>query len=260
MSTLQVKKIFNEKVKFIQAGADLGDCHPAHEGGIDKIMQVRDILAVDAVFAPSLNFTNQVAAVHETEKIKSENHLLRTKDKADGGIVAVEYVALMICNADCHIGLIYYEKKRLLTMLHLGLNCFFRQDGSPSILENAIAALKADPKDLKLWVGAGIGPCCNGYNFGNPQTDKIRQLFLNCVGGEIKKGPRRGQESYNNIKMILQQAYDLGFRHLEFDDACTSCAGVADDESNEIGTYFSNVRDLSNPKNNFRNCFMAALV
>ena len=261
-------KIFDSRLEIAISGKALGDCHPKHEGGIRRIWQVGDFLGIGTILAPSLAFTNGAARFRQTDiLLKSSDwhdealNFYRTKTSADG--VWLDFprpdwkYGLVIANADCHVGVVYNPKTRAIMMLHLGLKCFCRDDGSDSIL--AQARQIGEFKDLWLWAGLGIGPCCNGYNLTVPENaaraEKIRKEFGNgVIGAPLVAGPRKGQISFDNLGMIRAQALKLGFGKVQYDETCTSCHGLVDPNKRRGCTFFSNVRDWA--KTNARNCVM----
>lgn len=249
--------LFHGLVSVAHGGVECGNCKADadREGALQRINTAIDALDIWAVFAPSLNFTNRVVNFSDKNDVfqyDPQVKLFRTREKADAAITDQMNIGLAVFNADCHLGIIYNINHRQLALVHLGLKCFFRPAGEESILVNTVKAMNANPQTLKLWVGAGIGPCCNGYSsLALPDREAISARFPGCVGGQIQKGPRRGQEAYNNLAMILQQAAKIGFYAIEVDPVCTSCHGVESDEDRGLGTYFSNVRGSKNERNLF---------
>lgn len=262
---MEVKKVFDGKVAYIHAGTEIGGYWT-----YERIWQVAKLLDVTEVFVPTLDFTNRVVAFgyspfnFNIHKLTPEENLWRTYESADGGIVCGMYwIGLVIYNADCHIGIIFDHYLRKLCLVHLGLGYFFREDSSPSILENAIKAMGSSADNLLFWFGGGIGPCCNGYNHTDPKNleraQKIQNKFSkDVIKGEVKYGPRKGQVAYHNGLMIIRLAEEIGFKEIQFDLTCTSCHGLTDPNVADYGTYFSNVRDLE--KRSKRNCFMAKML
>lgn len=254
------KAIFGGSVEFVFSGREFGDCQFSNPGSLKNIADLRQRVGGEGFFAPWVNFTNKIEELKNLKILGDGANVIRTRESADGGIIDTPDLWLMINNADCHIGLIYDAENHRLCLIHLGLMCFHRLDGSPSIIENAICKLNVFVKRLQFWVGCGIGPCCNGYNVNWKYRQSVIEKFPDCVGGLVQKGPRRGQEAYDNLKMIVTQARQLGFDHIEIEDTCSSCHGVEKDESSDLGTFFSNVRDLSTPKKKSRNSFIARLA
>lgn len=265
----QVHTLFHGKVKYLHLGCP-DNFHPKSKGFKERINQALSILGLyhefSMVCAPKVQFTNIV--VHQGTGnfvFEEENGLCRTIIPADG--VIINYRApIAIFNADCHVGILYHEKTGLFALIHLGLKCFYREDGSPNIIDQAIAALDAPVHELFFWYGAGIGPCCNGYDHSDPQNEelgkKLNQIFrygeenglhgFPVVGyhgqfsktpeGKVLYGPRAGQISYNNGAMIFSSA--MKRRDLETlfdcDCSCTSCQGR--EQHPELPKMWSNVR------------------
>lgn len=258
------KIIFDNKVVCGHAGVGFGNLHPEPEDieSINIIIYIADSLNASQIFAPKVRFTNNVVSFLDPDVYELHHRFFRTRFGADGGLTTSPDTAIVIFNADCHAGIIYKPENGVLCVVHLGLNCFFREDGTPSILERAITVLGGDASKLMFWFGAGIGPCCNGYDLSAPisaaKAKKIQQKFGDdVIEGEVQHGPRRGQTAFNNSLMILRHAESLSFTRIEHDLTCTSCAGLTNPDKLGYGAYFSNVRDVE--RKGERNCFIAKL-
>lgn len=258
--------LFGDKVEYRFLGRKYGDFHPAHEGSDGLRQRVMNEMELGALFLPSLKFTNQVANFFDSNSVELGAGLWRTCQKADAGIVTGDpHVGIAICNADCHVGILYNPHRRMLCVMHLGLKCFFRSD-EISILQEAVRVMQNDPEDLQFWFGAGIGACCNGYDVNDPkwgennqrQANELRARFGDgTVHGDVMHGPRKGQLAHDIRPMICAHGYDLGLANIS-GLKCSSCAGMEDPDADGFGTYWSNVRDLE--KRAYRNMFVARLV
>lgn len=279
----QVKTIFNGKVKYLHLGCP-DDFHPKSTGFKERMREVLSIAEIRCGIpaAPKLQFTNIVVDVKDYEEYvyENENGLYRTKNFADGTIIREPERPAAIFNADCHVGILYHEKTNRFALIHLGLKCFFREDGSPNIIQNAIKALGVPVSELQIWVGGGIDFCCNGYDLTNPQNitlvENLRKSGLaeNTIGeeinhfkvlkdlngfdGKVKYGPRKGQTAFNNMGMILRvlSRYctpDNKWQNFTWILACTSCQGR--ERHPELPKMWSHVR-----KHQERNLFLAWLA
>lgn len=264
--------IFDERVQVELLGRAWGDFHPTKSAEA-HILLVRASVShkFAELFLPSVAFTNRVAGRLDSNAFRLDDVpplAWRTTTKADGGIIVNDpSVAVGICNADCHIGVIYEPRRHILCVVHLGLKCFHRPDGEPSILQEAIKVLRCDSSDLLFTFGGGAGPCCFGYDLHDPkfgdqnirQAQDLRNRFgEDAVKGEVERGPRRGFAAHDLPTMILRHAQDLGLAIQDIDFTCTSCAGLKVEGENEVGErmFWSNLRgDVNN-----RNFFFARLV
>ncbi|MFA6296433.1 MAG: laccase domain-containing protein [Patescibacteria group bacterium] len=261
----QVQTIFDGKVKYLHLGCP-DNFHPKSVGFKERMNQILAMIGHHeyTVIAPKVQFTNTVVPQSFNNFVfEEENGLFRTITPADG--VVIENAApAAIFNADCHCGILYHEKTRRFVLMHLGLKCFYREDGSPDIIQQAISALGNPPEELKFWFGAGIGPCCNGYDHSNPKNIELAHQ-LNIRFGDQKysvindhvtviHGPRSGQVAYSNTLMIYELALEhLPSQHFSTDHKCTSCQGR--EQHPEKPQMWSNVRGHKE-----RNLFLAWLA
>ncbi|MDD3887519.1 MAG: laccase domain-containing protein [Patescibacteria group bacterium] len=256
----QVQTLFNGKVKYLHLGCP-NDFHPKSNGFKDRMNQVLAILGhhENTLIAPRVQFTNIIATQQPGAFVfEEDNGLWRTSAGADGVLIH-NTAPVAIFNADCHVGILYHHKTHRFALIHLGLKCFYREDGSPNIITQAITSLDVSARELEFWAGAGIGPCCNGYDHSDPKNaelgKKLNQKFgyedLPVVGyrykdkychitGFVTNGPRIGQISYDNGSMISR----IGINHpgmmVELDPGCTSCQGR--EQFPDRPQFWSNVR------------------
>lgn len=207
-------------------------------------------LELDRVFLPRVAFSAKVQECndhHQHEEIAP--NIWRTKDKADASILRETNVAAGVCNADCHIGLVWLPEERLLTVSHFGLKNFYNPTADATTMDALLQHHNLSQKNSMLWLGGGIGSCCNGYN----QVDQyIKDNHPAAQPGLVAKGARRGQEALDNME-LLQQLHGHHFNVTIQSPTCTSCQGATSDDT--IGDFFSNVRDVQ--KKLHRNCFLA---
>lgn len=272
----QVHTLFDGKVKYLHLGCP-DNFHPKSEGFSSKIGMIQELLKLKHIFAPSVQFSNTVVKFKPTHSVPEycqsvDTNIWRTNIPADGGITHDPKIGLAIFNADCHIGILYHEKTGHFAMIHLDLKCFYREDGSPDILRQAIRALDNPPThELQFWFGAGIGPCCNGYDHSVPKNaemdEKINQTFDLDFGpvvghknqsitpeGKVIYGPRIGYVAHDNLMMIaiLALKHELILTR-PFDNTCTSCQGR--EAHPNLPQMWSNVRGHTE-----RNLFLAWLT
>lgn len=263
--------IFDNMVHVQWRGRISGDFHPSKSPEAPMLFELfRTSFKLSRLFLPSVNFTNRVASVTDSNAYALENmpFVWRTREKSDGGIVVMDpLTAVSICNADCHLGVLFDPVRGMLCLLHFGLKCFYRPDGSPTILEEALRLFACEVDRLYFWVGFGAGPCCYGHDLDHPQyaeqnkkqSADLRRLFGDdVVKGEVKRGPRKGFAAYDILTMVVRHAEKLGLSDIDIHPTCSSCAGLKLDGEQEVGErlYWSNLRGDVNS----RNFFFARLV
>jgi copper oxidase (laccase) domain-containing protein len=212
------------------------------------------------VFAPWLDFAHDVVYANEMEEVSQG--LLRGPRPADGCLVRCAGDAVFIANGDCCVGALWHARGHALVVMHLGLDCLWRDDDKPTLMERAVEELDCSHTELAFWVGFGIGPCCHGYRHDGDahqkRADALRARYGDSVfPGAVRWGPRRGQAAYDHMGMATSQARALGVTKLDSSPKCTACAGLDDPNLLGYGTHFSNTRDHTGGRE--RNCVLVTL-
>lgn len=277
---MEVKRISDGRISdglnYVHLGAAFGSMSPKEKYFLPRLFEIMKELGLKSIFSPRTNFTNAVpdvtANVGKVGKWKSfqkwENFqkgrlvISRTVDFADGVTVPKKKgIGLVIANADC--SLVVMESEKTFTLLHAGLRCICRDDGSMSIIDVGFRHYHRDYNPLlKIWVGGGIGPCCYGSADNNLILKLSRRYgyyATNYFNGETTKvpyGPRKGQEAINLLGIIdcqisecLTAFYWPGADKRPrsvYDRTCTSCFGLKVKNGPGFGKFFSHVRDTEN--------------
>lgn len=259
MVPYRIEKLFGGKVMIMTGGVEFGDCAPTTEQW-SNLSRACQLFGAQAVLAPTLAFTNHITSFEAGDYNHVATHIMRSKEKSDGVFLKYRALAGAIPNADCPQVIIYDECYHEMAMLHCGMMCLVRPDGSLSIIEAAIERFKSKPRDLMLWAGFGIGPCCFGKNdnyYHAKFEGFIKETFPESTTRKVQKGPLRGQTAYDLYSMIAIIAKSIGIKHLEIDFRCTACDGRDESQPDKFGRYFSNEYHLNSP---LRNCFLAGLA
>lgn len=276
---MEVKKI-SSSLNYVHLGAAFDSMSPREEQFLPRLFEIMKELDLERIFSPRTNFTNAVldATADAGKADKWENFqkgrliINRSIDFADGVTARKEKgTGLVIANADCPMVVI--ESRETFTLLHAGLKCICRDDGSISIIDVGFRKYYRDDNPMiQLWAGAGIGPCC----YGSADDNLIQKLSrrygysaTNYFNGETKVpyGPRKGQEAINLLGIIdcqiseyLTAFYWPGTDKrpvVKFNKTCTSCFGLKVKNGPGFGRFFSNVRDTK--KTGARNLFLVFL-
>lgn len=250
-----MKEIFGGRVKVIFRGTDLGDCHPRHPGAVQRINHAAQEAGIVETVWLRVGFTNRLATGDELEPF--ETGILASAPVADGLVLDRRGRAGLVTNADCAIGVLYDGSTAV--MMHLGLACLWRPDGSPTVLEVAVRNAKVSPRGLSFWIGNAIGPCCHGYDHSIPEKANQGRQIVERFGaeicpGEVRHGPRKGYSAYDHLLLGMRIAENLRVGTVEADRTCTSCLGMHDPDGPGYGKYYSATRDME--KNNERNLSM----
>ncbi|MFA6537452.1 MAG: laccase domain-containing protein [Patescibacteria group bacterium] len=248
-------QLFDGSVSAVHLGRDYGDFGRGVEDREKKILYACErSLNWFGVALPKIAFSNDVFLVPEILTDRFVRSIVYSQRESDAVILKRLDFVLAIANADCHLGVFYHKDTKQLALVHLGLKCIVREDDSPTIIETVFRAMKVPPEEVQVWVGAGIGSCCNGYSFEYDFARKVAKKFPNCVGGEVIKGPRTGQVAFDNIGICEKILRSCGVRDLVLAPRCTACA--EDERRNKL--FHSNVYDTD--KTLARNLFMVRLV
>lgn len=254
-----MKLVLNSRAAIEHRGTAFGDVHPRHEGAQDRILSAAKSFDVDEVAWARLDFTNRVAGPADLEELRPG--LLYTSHTADGFILDRRGRAVLIANADCAVGVL--AGPTAIVVMHLGLACLWREDGEPTVLQRAVDALGVPGSELSFWIGAGIGPCCHGYDLSNAKNAARAQALTTAYGpmvcsGEVASGPRRGLAACDHVLIGELLARSIGIARVEVDRTCTSCAGMVDPNGTGYGRFFSNTRDALGMRE--RNLVLVRLV
>jgi hypothetical protein len=249
MKLLDFEKILDKRFELLYLGKEAGSFKPTDENFYEKINTVRKEAGLTYIFAPSLNFTKRtgslsnplekgfvVGASGTPEKYADEG-VLRTLEKADGGIIFLDdlaeaglrpdEIALAGFNADCPFIIGYESEKKAMFMLHAGLGCLrkFGEMGKQTIFENMVKEYGLQPDKIKIFVTAGIQKCCYG------RSDQVFPDVFEEWGMEFKdiatEGERTGQISLDLSGLIEADLKRVGVptENISVDKQCTCCDG-----------------------------------
>jgi len=220
--------LFEGRLAVIMTGRDYGDCrlNGRQNKALAQIRQLGDLLGAKRIFAPHLGCPDRVAHIHDEDVYHLGDGVFRTVNRADGGIITEPSrdTAMIITNADCHVGVVCHPETNWWALIHLGFDSLVRSGNEGSVLESLLEVCPYDPGSLWIWSGAGVRGCCNGYYVGH---QKLR--WLNEEMPEIKtnqlidKGPRQGSVAVDNLEVIKNQTRDFGFGRRDVDGTCTAC-------------------------------------
>ncbi len=180
------------------------------------------------VYAPRTGFTTNIVSFPQDGSAWL-NWLVRTHNPADGALVQVPKVAIGFFNADCPM-VCLHEKNRL-ALLHTGYRCLIRQDQKEDgIIETAMKHF--NPKQIKVLVFGGIGPCCfvpdlEDEEIYRPIPCQHKDLVESCLSHTAKQSPfGAGQVSVDLNKLIEQLLHMAGVpkKNIQIDRKCTCCA------------------------------------
>lgn len=283
----EVFKIFGGRVRFLLAGRVgkplNGNFNLNLEVGQEKVLNQRAVpllekvrktigaeklLALRPEFGPRIvvSGAGDIEIVHRPTSLK----VFRT-GYADGAMVGKIGTGVAICNADCHIGILYHPETKLWVMLHLGYACLLPENrGQMSTLKAAVVAFEKKDipaNELWAWFGAGARGCCYGFNPLDSNKDekiqRIRREFPGYRETQVVNGPRRGEFAVDNLFICQTLARWYGIKHIEVDKTCTSCAGTNGPYDDSQGWWHSNLRDgMGKDKipDRGRNCAAACLA
>lgn len=200
---------------------------------------------VSKIFAPRVNFTNQLAVFGENDDILTP-WFLRTKSSADAGMINGPGIAIAFFNADCPILCLHQDEK--LVVAHLGYRCIIRENpAEEGIIETCLKNF--DPAKVNAFIFGGIGPCC-----WIPENDKpeIQNPDL-CrhpkeLASSLKKTTRSplgknlvSVDLYKLAKLLLLKC-GVSPEKISHKPICTCCSSV---QKNSEPTYWSHTRFLA---------------
>jgi hypothetical protein len=244
------RTVFDGRAILNYFGKTRGDFKPTKPEFSSLMSWVMQYTKTPSIFAPSLAFTKRTASpTSPREKLlvltpfslmpvsTIVRGVIRTEDKADGGILILDQLpdksnpAIAGFNADCPFitGIIEKDGKKVaIFMLHGGLDCLHKpgEIDKQTIIHRMIADYGLNPNDIKIFVTAGIQPCC--YGRSDSRFEEVFKLWGEDLRGITTKGPRANQTSLNLNGLIKKALLHAGVpeENIEMDDHCTSCDGT----------------------------------
>lgn len=192
------------------------------------------------VFSPHCQMTTNVTQMDKGKQLIITPWLTRTPPGVDGAMITKPGPAIALFNADCPVIILLDQNRGRLILLHASFRCLVPKNRKkPNIVSTAFKKFKLDPSVLKVFIGFGAGPCCYGANhyfedIHRPETEPFIEI--------TRKGPRKGQMSFNLISFARKQLRNHGVKEsaVSTDERCTACAGRQDGGE---GDFHSNIYD-----------------
>ncbi|MBU1132196.1 laccase domain-containing protein [Patescibacteria group bacterium] len=230
-------KILENKFELFLMGKRSGDFFLGRESFCDKIEVLGKILNLTDIFVPELDFMRRTVRVPFDRRENGKQVNARTLENADGLIVffdeakkngfQLNKIALSATNADCPFIIGFDSEKNALFSLHSGLKCLHKtgEKENQTVFKKLIEEFGLNPKNLKIFVTAGIQKCCYGRN------DEVFPDVFAEWGDEFRSiatnGSRAGQTSLDLSGLIEFDLHRCGVakENIIVDKTCTCCDG-----------------------------------
>lgn len=158
--------------------------------------------------------------VHGVEVVEVDSSIEASQFQGDGLMSDDPHVALLVMVADCNPLALYDPKNRTFALLHAG-----REGVKRGILTHALERMSArygsDPRDMQVYVGAGIRGCC--YEVGASVAEEFLAIPRLAVGVQRREG-----RYYLALEVCLKQELaeaGIASERTRFDPRCTACEG-----------------------------------
>ncbi len=147
--------------------------------------------------------------------------LLRPSDYTADALVTDEPgLSLMVFSADCIILLLYDPVSRSIGAVHAGWRGTALDLPAKAVGE-MVRLFGARPEDIRVAIGAGIGPCC--FETHDDVPDAMRAAFDGGVEAYIRpRGPKWTVDLKGVNAWRLQEAGVLP-EHIDICPTCTAC-------------------------------------
>ncbi len=240
-------QIILDHLCFYHRGTDFGDASLRHPTAPQRLRAAAAALELDQLVYLKAEFTNRIAYPADlTPLVPGDTVLQLTPFDAEAFLLDRPRRGVLIANGDCAIGVLSDGRQALV--MHLGLDCLWREDGSPTVLHHGVAHFDTAPAQLSLWLGGAIQACCHGYRLTTPREQRrhaeLGQRYSPAVlPGRVRHGPRRGAFAVDHQRLAMEIAATLGVGRIDADRRCTACAGLSDPDRPGYGTFYSHTRD-----------------
>lgn len=140
--------------------------------------------------------------------------------QADALLTNKENVPLCVRTADCVPIFIYDPKKQAIALVHAGWKGSVLRIARKT-LEKMEGFYRSKPKDLLVYFGPSIGPCC--YEVGENVVHSLDETFSNWKDFVEQKS--RDRYMLNLRRMNALQLYEHGVKpeNIEISPYCTAC-------------------------------------
>ncbi len=245
---------YEPKLRYKIFGIECGNFSPSlqtKEQFLTQTEKAKKLLgeSVNAIFAPSVAFTNKLVEFGQNNDIFAP-WLIRTKSKADAGMVEKSEIAIGFFNADCPIVCLQQDVR--LVAIHGGYRCLIREDRNEAgILENAMQGF--NPVKTKVFIFGGIGPCCwepesDKPEIKNPRLCRYPELLVKCLKKTTRSPLGKNLPSvdlYLLTRLLLLKC-GVSPKKISWNSRCTCCSCV---QENGEPAYWSHTRFLAKGQN-----------
>lgn len=193
----------------------------------------------DNILIPDCDDTNRVVLLGK-ENSQLGPKCMTTRNQADGVVIDDIYVAGVIMNADAPVVRIFEPGKTRFAVLRGAFRCLMPMKDSfnkrsRGIIRVAFEDFQFNPKEVQVWAGMGVGPCCYGAEHWPEMNDQSVDIPI----GKATRGARKGKKSIDLFELIKKQLLALKVEeaNIRIDAECTCCKGYF------LGpSYYSNCR------------------
>ncbi len=151
---------------------------------------------------------SDIKQVHGTESVDA--NLVRPGTEADACYSRAASVACRVVSADCLPVLVCNRSGSEVAAVHAGWRGL-----AAGVIENTLAQLRSDPRDLLVWLGPAIGPAC--FEVGAEVRDSL--LSASAVEHAFEA---RGEKYLADLYAIARTRLgDIGCEHIYGGGFCT---------------------------------------
>lgn len=215
---VKIERMFNDLSIFKNENVLAGfttRCVPGHQ----RREELAQKAARHANVAVRLGLVHGNAIVHVTAQdfMCAQNGIL-DYDNVDGAVTDVRETVLTTGHADCLPVYLYDPIKNAIGLAHAGWKGTLVNIAG-ALVENMVHRFNSDPKDIKAFIGPGIGFCC--FEVGREVVEAFQCSYDWTLTDVLKK--ENGQYNIDLKNINKTQLQMCGLRDIKVSSLCTKC-------------------------------------
>lgn len=218
VNTVKIVKMFNDLILFeneeVFAGFTTRNCQGYFRR---EQLAAQAALCGDSVVRLSLVHGNRIVLVQEQDLVRTREGFL-DYEEVDGAVTAQSKAILTTSHADCLPVYLYDPMHHAIGLAHAGWKGTLANIAQ-KLVENMSGHLGSSPKNIKAFIGPGIGSCC--FEVGQEVADAFAVAYDWAL--DYTAAGENGR-FYIDLKEINKKQLQLcGLSDITISPFCTKC-------------------------------------